>query len=208
MAVARIEVETHSDAAHSLPLTLERKSSPISMLIAATFIALAATVLLAPFSLLAAQAAQDPAAFLTTLQHPAIALQLGLALMVAIVFVAVPLRRLLCRSMLPSRFVISGETVAATNGLAGAPAWNEPLTAYRGVAHHIRTSLSGAQHEIVLVHPDASKSIVLATADRIGQRQVDAMAALLNVCEVPARTLYQSRRQTWNDHHASTLKAA
>ena len=111
--------------------------------------------------------------------------------------------------MLPSRFVISGETVAATNGPAGAPAWNEPLTAYRGVAHHIRTSLSGAQHEIVLVHPDASKSIVLTTADRIGQPQVDAMAALLNVCEVPARTLYQSRRsQTWNDHHASTLKAA
>ncbi|MEQ1613614.1 MAG: hypothetical protein ABL904_12740 [Hyphomicrobiaceae bacterium] len=206
MATARVDVETPLEA--SLPMTLDRHNSSTSVLIAGAFIAIAATVLLAPFSLLMASAANDPASFLMTVQQPAIALQLGLAFFTGVAFVALPLRRLLRRSMQPRRIVISGDRVAATNHRDGAPAWSEPLSAYRGIAHHIRTSLSGAQHEIVLVHPDATKSIVLTSADRIDQPQIDAMAALLDVCEVPARTLYQGRRsRLFSDQPAGALKA-
>lgn len=192
MAVAQFDARSSNDSLPALPLTLDRQNSPTSIAIAATFIALAAAILLAPFSLLAAQAAHDPVAFLATIQQPAIALQLSLALVVAVVFVTVPLRLLLRRSMQPRRIVVSGHRVEATNDPAGQPTWSEPLSAYHGVAHHIRTSLSGARHEIVLVHPVAAKSIVLMSADRIGQPQVDAMAALLKVREVPARALYQN----------------
>jgi hypothetical protein len=208
VAIAPVEGDKQSAAVQSLSLLLERETSPISIVIAGAFIAVAAGVLLVPFSLLAARAAEDPASFIATIRQPAIALQLGLALVVAVAFVAVPLRKLVRRSLQPRRIVISGGHVVASHDSAGTPAWSEPLTAYRGVAHHIRTSLSGAQHEIVLVHPDASKSIVLQSADRIAQPQVDAMACLLNVAEVPARAIYQTRRsRTWNQQPAA-LEAA
>jgi hypothetical protein len=193
MGIARVDVITGCDPIRSLPVTLEQRSSLTSMAIAGLFIALAAIVLLAPFGLLAAHAATAPAFFIATIQQPAIALQLGLALLVAVAFVAVPLRALLRRSMQPRQFVISRQTVSATiTGVHGTQAnWSEPLAAYQGVAHHIRTSLSGARHEIVLVHAQPSKSVILHIADRIAQPQIDAVAALLNVAQVPARAMYE-----------------
>jgi hypothetical protein len=192
MAIARVDLSTASDPIRSLPFVLEQRPSATSLVIAGTFIALAATVLLAPFGVLAAHAATAPASFLATIQQPAVAVQLGLALLVALVFVAVPLRVLVRRSRQPHRIVISRQTVSATTGTHGTAAdWSEPLAAYQGVAHHIRTSLSGAKHEIVLVHEQASKSVILHIADRIAQPQIDAVAALLNVVQVPARALYE-----------------
>jgi hypothetical protein len=195
MAIARVYVISASDPIRSLPVTLEQRTSPASLAIAGVFIALAAIVLLAPFGLLAAHAATAPTVFAAKIQQPAVALQLGLALLVAVAFVAVPLRALLRRSMQPRQIVISRHTVSATGGTHGARTnWSEPPAAYQGGAHHIRTSLSGAQHEIVLVHAQPSKSIVLQTADRIAQPQIDAVAALLNVAQVPARALYERVR--------------
>jgi hypothetical protein len=192
MAMARVDATAASDPIRSLPFILEQRASTTSLVIAGIFIVLAATVLLAPFGVLAAHAATAPASFLATIQQPAVAVQLGLALLVALVFVAVPLRLLVLRSRRPRRIVISQQSVSVTTGTHGTPPdWSEPLTAYQGVAHHIRTSLSGAQHEIVLVHEQASKSVVLHTADRIGQPQIDAVAALLNLPQVPARALYE-----------------
>lgn len=209
MATARVLVEVSAEATRSLPITLEPAPDRGSLIVAGIFIALAAAILLAPFSLLLAQAAQDPSSFLATMQQPATAVQLGLALIVAIAFVAMPLRRLIRTAQLPRRIVISATTVNAASDAHGTPAWSEPLSAYRGIAHHIRSSLSGAQHEIVLVHPDLSRSVILQAAPRIDQSQLDAMAALLNVGEVPARALYEGRRtHAWIAQPAIELKAA
>jgi hypothetical protein len=195
MALARVDFVT-ADPMCTLPVSLEQPASRTSTIIAGLFIALAAMVLLAPFSLLAAQAAAEPAHFLATIRQPAIAVQLGLALFVAIAFVSIPLLLLVRRSRQPRRIVISETSVCAT----GAPSatWSEPLTAYEGIAHHIRTSLSGAQHELVLVHQERSKSVVLHISDRIAQPQIDAVAALLKVSEVPARSLYERRGRPQN----------
>ena len=210
MATARIEVISPADVLKSLPLTIEQRTSPNSAAIAGAFIAVAAALLLAPFGVLAAHAAVDPAAVFATLRNPATALQLGIGLLFGLAFVAVPLRKLLRGTLQPRRIVVSRHTVSAGNGDAGMEAvWSEPLASYEGVAHHIRTSLSGAQHEIVLVHARASRTVVLATADRISQPQVAAMAALLNVAQVPARQLYERKRaQPSNRPRAMELKAA
>ncbi len=182
------------EAILSLPIMLDQNVSGISVTIAGTFIAIAAGVLLAPFGLVAELAALDPASFLLIAQHPAIAIQLGLAFAIGIGFVAFPLRRLSRRALAPRRIVISEREVRASDlWLADGRGWSEPLAAYKGVAHHIRTTLSGSQHEIVLIHDQASKSVVLHIADQIGQTQVDALAALLNVSEISAREMYRGR---------------
>jgi hypothetical protein len=181
----------------ALPVVVEQRASPTSFVIASLFIALAATVLLLPFGLLAAHAAMAPAAFGSALSQPVTALLLATGLLVAITFVALPVRALMHRTLRPGRVVVTRDAVTATAGMRGPQAdWSEPLSSYRGVAHHIRTSLSGVQHEIVLVHHLTSRSVVLHVADRIGQPQVDAVASLLGVAQVPARTLYERGRST------------
>ena len=179
----------------SLPMTLDQSVSVVSIAIAGTFVAIAAAVLLAPFGLVVELAAIDPATFLQIAQRPATAIQLALALVIGISFVAIPLRRLLGRARAPRRIVISESQVTASNHWLGeARGWREPLTSYKGVAHHVRTTLSGAQHEIVLIHDQPSKSVVLHIADRIEQQQVDAVAALLNVAEISPRDVYRQAR--------------
>lgn len=195
MALARTSVDTHTEPQLAFPIIIDRRSSATSVAVAASFIVLAALILLTPFSLLAAGAAHDPTSFLNAVQQPAVAVQLGLALIVALTFVSMPLRKLVNRSRLPARIVVTADAVLASTGADGASIWCEPLAAYHGVAHHIRTSLSGTEHEIVLVHAEPSKSVVLKSADRIAQPQLDAVSVLLGVPQVPARTLYQGRGQ-------------
>lgn len=195
-------------AAPALPLVLTQHASRGGTVAAGTFIAVAAAVLLAPFSLLAAGAAHAPDSVASTIMQPVVAVQLGLALIVALTFVAVPLHRLLKASRRPARIVVAADQVAATDA-TGRALWTEPLASYRGIAHHIRTSLSGARHEIVLVHATADKTVVIETGDRIGQARIDTFAGLLRLPEVPAGTLYQRRApDQWMTSAEVELKAA
>ena len=196
-------VRSELAATLALPIMVEPTRGVGGMAPAMAFTMIAAAILLAPFSLLAAQAAQDPIAFLSAVHGPATALQLALALIVAVAFVALPARNILRRARLPRRIVVADGQVSALQADGATLAWVEPVSAYRGVAHHVRTSLSGARHEIVLVHADPAKSVVLQTADRIAQPQLDAMARLLGLAEVSARTMYAG-----NWFEAPELKAA
>jgi hypothetical protein len=64
-----------------------------------------------------------------------------------------------------------------------------PLTSYRGVTYRVRTTLSGARHEVVLVHPKPQHSVLLAVADHAGDVSTGRAAAALGLPEVPAREL-------------------
>ena len=72
----------------------------------------------------------------------------------------------------------------------GSTAWSVPLASYSGIAHHVRASLSGLRHELILVHPDPAKNLLVAVADRIPQATLDRAKALLRLPEVPAKSLY------------------
>jgi hypothetical protein len=65
------------------------------------------------------------------------------------------------------------------------------LSEYRGVAHHIRTSLSGLTHEIALVHANPALTVTLVSADRITQGTLDAIKSLLRLPEIPPRALFE-----------------
>ena len=66
-----------------------------------------------------------------------------------------------------------------------------PLASFAGVAHHVRASLSGTRHELILVHPDREKSVLLSLAAKVAQAEVDRVAALLGHKEISPGVLYR-----------------
>ncbi|WP_439542671.1 hypothetical protein [Hyphomicrobium sp.] len=148
----------------------------------------ATLALLWPFWLLASHLASDPAARAIVADRPMIALQLGFGLLVLLAVFAVPLAAL-ARGVLQKRHVtIDGGFVHVTaTGLAGSNSWVEPISAYRGLARRVRSSLSGVSQELVLVHPRRSRSVVVRSAPQISQEQVDFLAHSLKLAEIPSR---------------------
>ena len=70
-------------------------------------------------------------------------------------------------------------------------AWAAPLASFTGVAHHVRASLSGTRHELILVHPTRAMSVLLSVAPRTTQSEVDRVATLLGHKEIPPSELYR-----------------
>jgi hypothetical protein len=85
--------------------------------------------------------------------------------------------------------------------------WSAPLASYTGVAHHVRASLSGARHELILVHPVWEKSILLSVAPRTSQSEVERVASLLGHKEIPPAELYRFKG-LWPRMHTSPLPDA
>jgi hypothetical protein len=84
-----------------------------------------------------------------------------------------------------------------------------PIHDYRGIAHHIRASLSGLTHEIVLVHADPALTVTLVASDRVTQTMIDKATALLALPEIPARSLYERKpRQQVLGNETSGLATA
>jgi hypothetical protein len=55
----------------------------------------------------------------------------------------------------------------------------------------VRASLSGTRHELILVHPEREKSVLLSLAAKMAQTEVDRVATLVCHKEIPASALYR-----------------
>lgn len=71
---------------------------------------------------------------------------------------------------------------------------------YRGITHHIRASLSGLTHEIVLVHSNPSLTVTLLSADRVTQGMLDEAKTLLQLRELPPGTIYERHTNSGSTH--------
>lgn len=175
----------------SLPITLEQTSSRSSPILMIAVLGPLSLALLMPFLLVAQHLAQDPASRAVIAERPQAAIQLLIALAFCGALFGWPLVRL-ARALGRGRSIeIDRGTVAVTErSLGGARAWSEPLAKYTGVSHHVRASLSGLRQELTLVHPDPSRSVLLAISDRIPQEEIDRVASLLDVAEIPSPEAY------------------
>ncbi len=194
MTIAAVDSITPAGPAAVLPVTLAQTTCRSRNVFKMIFAISAALVLLSPFGLLASVAAADPAAFVNTAQRPSVAIQLSVALLVSLAFVAVPMRHVFTRTARERAVTLSPSMVSVVElNRTGSVEWREPLANYTGVAHNIRTSLSGARHEVILVHAVRSKSVILQIADRIAQSHIDSWCSLTGLPEIHAKALHQPR---------------
>ena len=124
--------------------------------------------------------------------HPLAATILGAGLIMWVALFLVPAKRIIQRFGNRRRVTIARERVTvADESLFGSRLWSAPLADFRGVAHHVRATLSGVRHELILVHPKRERSVLLHSADAIAQSTIDRAAALLSLQQVPAHELYR-----------------
>jgi len=144
--------------------------------------------------LLILAAAFAPAMRAAVQQHPALALEILAAIAFSTYLMWLPMRRLLARLAIRRTVEIDATSVRVVeSGHFRSWAWSAPLGSFTGVAHHVRASLSGTRHELILVHPIREKSVLLSVADRPPQSEVDRVAALLGHKEIPPSALYRFR---------------
>ena len=106
---------------------------------------------------------------------------------------------LACLAVLPrlrrKRLVtVTGARVSVIEtGLMGARSWHLPVAAYRGIAHHVRATAGVVNHEIILVHDQPGRSVLLHTAPIVNQTSLDHFSALLRLPVIAAREVYRVR---------------
>lgn len=114
----------------------------------------------------------------------------GLALWAALL--AVPASRGIARFWARREVVIDNGMVEIVGHTPlGKRCRSVPLGDYQGLAHHIRASLSGLSHEIVLVHAERELTVTLISAERVTVDMLEDAKSLLGLPEIPARAIYE-----------------
>ncbi|MES0404106.1 MAG: hypothetical protein ABUJ93_11505, partial [Hyphomicrobium sp.] len=138
------------------------------------------------------QAAAAPAARAIVAQQPALALEILAALGFLAYLLALPLKRLLDRLAVHRTVEINKTTVTVTEGKNFRSwTWTAPLNSFAGITHLVRASLSGTRHELILIHPERKKSVLVGVGDRMLQEDIDRVAVLLGQSVVPPKELYR-----------------
>lgn len=150
--------------------------------------------LLGGMFLLTSEAMSKPDAVSRALAQPLTTLQIVVGILMLSALLLVPARRLLAGIGRAGIVEIDGNVVrVAERGFLSARRFREPLDAYRGVAHRIRTSVSGIHHEIVLVHPDARRDVVMVLDGMDPTMTPAAMLARLGLPEITSGELARRR---------------
>ncbi|MGI9403778.1 MAG: hypothetical protein ACR2OF_04620, partial [Hyphomicrobium sp.] len=126
------------------------------------------------------QAAAAPAARAVVAQKPMLALQIVAALAFWAYLLGLPLKRLFVRLAGHRTVEIDKAIVTVREGKnLRACTWTAPLNSFAGITHHVRASLSGTRHELILVHPERNKSVLVGISEHMLQEDIDRVAALL-----------------------------
>ncbi len=176
-----------------LPLIVRQKSSKLSTFLLVFMVLPAMVAVIIPFSLMAAQAANEPALTQALWDKPISAVQILIGLSLWAMIFLIPVNKLLARLGRERIIRIQAGKVHVTDKhLFYRKKWISPLSSFRGVAHHVRTTHSGSRQELILVHSDKRCSILLHSADIVSQDLVEKAARLLSLQQIPSRDLYFS----------------
>jgi hypothetical protein len=174
-----------------LPITIRQTNSKLAKLPGLFLMSVLAALVVLPqlgFAIYAFTSADVRQALIT---HPAVAVELALAFVFWIGLIVWPLRNILI-ALISDRFVDirDGQVQVIDRTPFSTSLWQMPLAGFDGVALNTRSSLSGVRQEVVLVHPNRNRSIILAAADRIDGQEFDRLCRALSLPVVPASLLY------------------
>lgn len=145
--------------------------------------------------LVTSQALSEPDTLNLALARPMATLQIIAGLLLLATLLLVPVRRLFARVGRTGLIEIDDRIVRVREtGLLASRSFTEPLAAYEGAAHRIRTTLSGVQHQIVLVHSDARRDVVIALDAAKPSMTPAAMMAQLALPEIALADIPRARR--------------
>lgn len=176
----------------ALPLHLTQSCSVAGTLGKLAIVLPTAALLLVPFALIGDHLIASPGSVSMLAERPASVLQIALGLLLWGALFGLPLRQLL-KGLGRSRVVriADGRVHVTERTLAGERSWIEPLRNYEGLAHHVRTTASMPRHEMILVHGDRERSVLVAVAERFSPEDVERARGLLDQSEIPSSGLYR-----------------
>jgi hypothetical protein len=175
-----------------LPIALEQRFSRLGTTARLLLLVPALLSLIIPLALVAARAAETPATLSVLADKPLAAIELAFALALWTILFVVPIKGLIGQFACARSVRINAGCVAVTeHTLFGTRTWKADLLEYSGVAHHVRTSLSGTRRELILVHPVRRKSVLLHAADQISESMARDVAMLLGLKEISGNELYR-----------------
>jgi hypothetical protein len=144
--------------------------------------------------LLTNEALSKPEALSLAMAQPMAAFQVVAGIVMLSALLLVPVRRLVADIGRRGVVEIEGNVVSvAEKGIFSARSFREPLDAYRGISHRVRTTLSGVRHEIVLVHPDVRRDVVIALDRMEPPVTLASMIARLGLPEITADEMARRR---------------
>ena len=174
-----------------LPLTIDQTSSRASALIMLLLLVPALLVGLVPTALLVAFASSSLG---VAADHPGAAAQVLVGIAVWTVMFVLPAKRIVQRFGVARRIHIDAGTVTVSErGFFGSRQWSAPLSEYKGITRHLRSTLSGLRHELILVHREPRKSVLLHSGDLASPPTIDQAKRLLGLPEIQPRELYRRR---------------
>jgi hypothetical protein len=145
--------------------------------------------------LVTSQALSEPEAINVALARPLATLQIVAGLLLLATLILIPVSRLFSRFGRTSLIEIEDRIVRVReSGLFASRTFAEPLAAYEGAAHRMRTTLSGVQHELILVHPDADRDVVIALESGPRGTTPATMMAQLGLPEIALADIDRARR--------------
>lgn len=172
-----VESVLYSD--HTL-LKSRQRSKRVSSILRFTALSALAAAVVGPQLVLAIHAMANDEVRAQIMAQPLVAVELTLAFAFWIGLFGWPLKRLLDRVNGQRDVEITPENVAVRDDrVLGLEQWTAPLADYTGITHRIRSSLSGTRHELILVHPDPERSVLLMVAEHILDRDIHQFAHLL-----------------------------
>jgi len=178
----------------SMPLRIDHAPSRLLAIVMLALLLLMACMIIVPVGLVLSYAAQD--VWDALVQKPLAGAVLALGLLAWTVLFLVPAYRIAQRSWQRRSVSITRERVVVRDaGLLGSRLWTAPLAEFRGVAHHVRATLTGVRHELILVHRAPNRSLLLHTEPSISQPTIDRAAALFSLPQLPAQELYRLTRR-------------
>lgn len=203
MAPAAFEIIESCQRLEALPVRIRQRTPWGS---AATRLALLLPTLmlvLVPAALVLGSAAAPAYAA----EHPVEAALTGAGLALFTLLFGLPLNSAVRALGLRRRVLIdAGHVTVEEQTPFGCRIWTLPLSDYDGIAHVVRTSLSQARHELVLVHPCRRHQVLLAVADRMSEADVAGAAHLLGLAVVSAEHVLLPRAAA--TPQANPLRAA
>mgnify|MGYP000867451421 CR=1 FL=1 len=193
MPPSQLEIIGHSSRLDSLPLEVSQKFSSSAAVTRLLLLLPALLLVLVPTASLVMGSSP---AWAYAAAHPGEATLAASGVTAFLVLFGLPFARA-ARNLGSERCIrIDAATVTVHDRtIWGSMTWRLPLSSFLGIAHVVRTNLSGTRHEIVLVHPVRARTILIGTAERISEADMAAVAQLLDLPQLPARDLLRWRNQ-------------